>query len=304
MSQRVDGWKAAWESRDVERIVALYAPTATHASPLVPRLYPEAGGTVLHGRDHIRAYFQRALGRFTALRFAIDSVTETESRAAVEYHRHSNVDATHPAHVLELIEWSGESIQTVRVFHFPPEAPIGGLAEQYQAFARYNAWMNERLYMLCATLTDEERQRDLGAFFRSVHGTLNHLLLTDRAWLGRFTHDRGSAESRDATGQPIPMSGRLDQELYADFAQLRRERATTDAAIVAWVGTLDAVTLAAPLAYRTSAGQACEHPLWWAVTHFFNHQTHHRGQVTALLKRLGYDPGVTDMVALLRSEPG
>jgi len=173
-------------------------------------------------------------------------------------------------------------------------------AAQYRALARYNTWMNERLYALCATLSDAERKRDLGAFFRSIHGTLNHLLLTDRAWLGRFTRDRAIAESRDAAGRPIPVA-RLDQELYADFDTLRAERARTDAAIDSWAATLDEVRLAAPLAYRTSAGQACEHPLWWAVTHFFNHQTHHRGQVTTLLKQLGHDPGVTDLVVLLRT---
>ena len=176
------------------------------------------------------------------------------------------------------------------------------LATQYRAFARYNAWMNERLYAAAATLSDEERKRPRGAFFGSIHGTLSHLLLTDRAWLGRFTGDRAIAESRDAEGRPIAMTGRLDQELYADFVLLRRERGRTDADITAWVATLGGARLAAPLAYRTTAGMPQEHPLWWAVTHFFNHQTHHRGQVTTLLFQAGVDPGVTDMIALLRSE--
>jgi uncharacterized damage-inducible protein DinB len=172
----------------------------------------------------------------------------------------------------------------------------------YRAFARYNRWMNERLYALCATLGDDERKHDRGAFFRSIHGTLNHLVLTDRAWLWRFTHDPGLAESRGADGQPIALTGRLDQELYGDFDELRRERARTDAGIEAWVATLDAGRLAAPIAYSTTRGERCEHPLWWALTHFFNHQTHHRGQLTTLLCQLGHDPGVTDMIVLLRSE--
>jgi uncharacterized damage-inducible protein DinB len=175
------------------------------------------------------------------------------------------------------------------------------LVAQYHALARYNAWMNDRVYTTAATLTDEERKRDLGAFFRSIHGTLNHILLADRAWLGRFTRDRTVAESRDAAGNPIALTGRLDQELYADFDRLGHERARTDEAIVRFVAGLTPERLAAPLAYRTSAGEACEHPLWWAVTHFFNHQTHHRGQVTTLLKQLGRDPGVTDLVVLLRT---
>ena len=176
------------------------------------------------------------------------------------------------------------------------------LVEQYRGLARYNRWMNDRLYALCATIPDEERKCDRGAFFRSVHGTLNHLLLTDRAWLGRFTRDPAIAESRDADGALIASTGKLDQELYADFATLRAERGKTDAAIEAFAATLTEERLAANLAYRTTKGTPHEHPLWWAVTHFFNHQTHHRGQLTTLLKQLGYDPGVTDLVFLLRGD--
>ena len=149
---------------------------------------------------------------------------------------------------------------------------MSDLAAQYHALARYNTWMNARLYALCATLPDEVRKEDRGAFFRSIHGTLNRIAYT----------------------------GKLDQELYADFTLLRRERATTDAAIEAWAAGLTAEHLAAPFSYRSSAGQRYDHPLWWAVTHFFNHQTHHRGQLTTLLMQLGHDPGVTDLVALLR----
>jgi uncharacterized damage-inducible protein DinB len=171
--------------------------------------------------------------------------------------------------------------------------------DHYRAMARYNAWMNERLYAVAATLGDGDRWRDLGAFFRSVHGTLNHLLLADRAWLWRFTGDAAIGGSYDTQGRLIEVRA-LDQELYADFETLRRERARTDAAIVAWAAALTPERLAAPLRYRTTDGRACEHPLWWAASHFFNHQTHHRGQVTALLVQLGRDPGVTDLVALLR----
>jgi uncharacterized damage-inducible protein DinB len=171
--------------------------------------------------------------------------------------------------------------------------------DHYRAMARYNRWMNEKLYAVAATLSDEERKRDLGAFFRSVHGTLNHLVLTDRAWLWRFTADPEIAESRDADGRPIRITS-LAQTLYADFDQLRRERARTDAAIETWTGGLDQARLDAPITYRTSAGVAHEHPLWQALTHFVNHQTHHRGQVTTLLKQLGREPGVTDMIVLLR----
>jgi len=171
---------------------------------------------------------------------------------------------------------------------------------QYRTLASYNRVMNEKLYAVASGLSDEERKRDLGAFFRSVHGTLNHLLLADRAWLGRFTHDRALFESLDAEGKAIPFPGALDQELYADFTALRRERARTDAAIEALVERLMPDELAAFFTYRTRTGERCEHPLWWALSHFFNHQTHHRGQVTTLLFQLGHDPGLMDLIAFMR----
>ncbi len=156
----------------------------------------------------------------------------------------------------------------------------------FRAMARYNRWMNERIYKLCEKLPDAERRADRGAFFRSIHGTLNHLLLGDRLWLGRFL----AREFRVGT---------LADELYEDFSELRRERAKTDAAILEWVESLDEKRLAAPLKFRSIVGNRDRSfPLWFAVQHFFNHQTHHRGQVTTLLMQSGVDPGVTDLMWL------
>ncbi len=172
------------------------------------------------------------------------------------------------------------------------------LVAHYQAMARYNTWMNDRLYACCGTLSDEERKRDLGAFFRSLHTTLNHLLVSDRAWLWRFTGDRSLGESRDSAGNVIPYTRQFDQEVYADFAELTRERARTDAAIEHWTARLEPAQLASTLRWKSRDGSLLENPFWIGVTHFFNHQTHHRGQVTTLLKQLGRDPGVTDLVRL------
>ncbi len=162
------------------------------------------------------------------------------------------------------------------------------------ALARYNRWMNDKLYALAATLGDEARKRDCGAFFKSIHGTFNHLLLADRVWLARF---KGVA---DLFAGPAGIRS-LDQELYSDFDELRRERVTTDDDLAAWVSELTPERLAAPLVY-TRSGQKQEFPLWWAVAHLFNHQTHHRGQITTLFTQQGVDPGVTDLVAMLREE--
>src|SRR5690606_9906926 len=101
------------------------------------------------------------------------------------------------------------------------------------ALARYNTWMNERLYGVAATLSDEERRRDRGAFFRSIYGTLNHLLVADRIWLGRF---RSEAVEDGCIGPGGIRS--LDQELCESFEDLRRERSHTDAELSAWVSEL------------------------------------------------------------------
>jgi uncharacterized damage-inducible protein DinB len=155
-----------------------------------------------------------------------------------------------------------------------------------QTMARYNRWMNERLYGCCAQLPDEERKRDVRAFFKSIHGTLNHLLLGDRVWLGRFT------------GKPFVVTS-LAQELYSDFAELRAERDLTDAAIVDWTSSLTKEDFARDLSYvGITSPKPRRYPLWFAVTHFFNHQTHHRGQLTSLLFQRGIDPGVTDLISL------
>jgi uncharacterized damage-inducible protein DinB len=175
------------------------------------------------------------------------------------------------------------------------------LITQFKTMAQYNTWMNRSLYDTCATLSDEERRRDRQAFFRSIHRTLNHLLLTDRVQMGRFV---GAERTRslDGHGRAIDIRS-LDQELYADFATLRREREKTDAMIEAWTASNEITPelLAREMMYEAmSAPGRYRVPMWIAVTHFFNHQAHHRGQITTLLSQLGRDPGVTDLMALYR----
>ncbi|HVJ89590.1 MAG TPA: DinB family protein [Labilithrix sp.] len=166
--------------------------------------------------------------------------------------------------------------------------------EYARVMARYNRWMNDKVYAVANELTDAERKEDRGAFFGSIHRTLNHLLLADRVWLGRFA----GTELQEGEMGPGGIRS-LDQELYADFDELRRERTKTDDDVDAFVATLTDDKLRANLRYRRR-GAVNEFPLWHAVTHLFNHQTHHRGQVTTLLMQAGRDPGVTDLVAMLR----
>jgi uncharacterized damage-inducible protein DinB len=176
------------------------------------------------------------------------------------------------------------------------------LLESYRRLAEYNSWMNETLYESCAQLTDEERRRDLGAFFRSIHATLNHLLMVDHAWLLRCTSDHERYSPRDAAGEVIPITA-LDQILYEDFTALRTQRRVTDRLLEQWLASLDDVSLQGHIEYRSSRGPR-RHPLWWVLTHLFNHQTHHRGQVTTLVKQLGRDPGVTDLIWMMYERYG
>jgi uncharacterized damage-inducible protein DinB len=162
-----------------------------------------------------------------------------------------------------------------------------------RGLARYNRWMNERVYAIGAALREVDRRRDLRAFFRSVHGTLNHVLLVDRLWLGRLVAP-DAAVSRRPDGTPIAVTT-LDHELYADFAEMQSERARTDAVIMRFADGLTPARMTETLTFRAVGdGQMRSMPIWVAVTQLFNHQTHHRGQLTTLLSQLGIDPGVTD----------
>lgn len=159
-------------------------------------------------------------------------------------------------------------------------------AEHARLLARYNAWMNDKLYAACATLSDEERKRDRGAFFRSIHGTLNHLLLADLVWMGRFQ------------GQPFAFRS-LDQELCPTFDELRARRTELDERIQHWAAGLTDAALEAKLQFTSAITKRTHEPvLWKIVAHVFNHQTHHRGQLTALLSQVRVDYGVTDLFLL------
>jgi uncharacterized damage-inducible protein DinB len=165
------------------------------------------------------------------------------------------------------------------------------LREQAVALAAYNSWMNEKVYAAAALLTDEERKRDLGAFFRSVHGSLNHILLGDRAWLQRFR------------GEQVTMTSPTD-ELYGAFEKLRSARRVTDLDIEQFAQGIEDDFADAPFRFwSVTYGKERVVPGWAAVMHMFNHQTHHRGQVTTLLIQLGQDVGVTDLPWMPHFDP-
>lgn len=147
-------------------------------------------------------------------------------------------------------------------------------AEHYRMFAHYNGWANSRLYETAARLSSEQYRADRGAFFKSVHGTLNHLLVTDRIWMHRFTGE-GDGPNR------------LDAILFETFDELRAAREAEDRRILGFVEGLDDRRIEGTIKYRrVSSPEAFEQALAPALAHWFNHQTHHRGQVHALLTGL------------------
>lgn len=156
----------------------------------------------------------------------------------------------------------------------------------FQRMTRYNRWMNQRLLQTCSQLNDEERKRDRGAPFSSIHGVWNHLLLCDRAWLSRFAGVH-------------PSYSRLDEELYSNWDEFKIQRARADDAIDAFVASLTPERLDSTLQFVSLSNPTPrELPMWVAVQHLFNHQTHHRGQITALMEQAGLDCGVTDFAAM------
>ncbi|MFL6692808.1 MAG: DinB family protein [Ramlibacter sp.] len=179
-----------------------------------------------------------------------------------------------------------------------PSSMHGAFLDNYRWLARYNAWFNERLYDACERLPDAERRRDRGAFFGSVHATLNHLLWADKLWLQRFAAQGAAFPALQPGLLALPAGAVHGTLLHEDWPALRVDRRALDAAIEAWVGDMPPEWPATTMAYTNMQGVARKHPAWQALTHFFNHQTHHRGQVTTLLAQAGIDAGMTDLVAL------
>jgi len=158
-----------------------------------------------------------------------------------------------------------------------------------RTMAEYNAEMNRRLYSAAARLSDAERRLPRGAFWGSIHGTLTHILWGDRQWMSRF-----DAWPKPTT--PIKESAQMIEE----FPVLRAEREKADVGISGWAAKVDDARLAGELTWFSgAANREVRAPLRLLVTHFFNHQTHHRGQVHAMLTAAGQQTGDTDLFLLV-----
>ncbi len=154
-----------------------------------------------------------------------------------------------------------------------------------QRMARYNRWQNENLYGVADRLSAEERTKERGAFFGSIHKTLSHLLWADQIWMSRFADI------------PKPPAGIPELvTLYPDWARLKTERVGFDRTIIDWADAVEDPWLKVEQTYYSAATKReWTRPRWLLVTHMFNHQTHHRGQVHCMLTQAGGRPHDTDL---------
>ncbi len=172
------------------------------------------------------------------------------------------------------------------------------LLAHIRLMADYNQWINTRLYAATAELPHDMLIQDRGAFFRSVLGTLNHIMVGDRVWLSRFARHparHASLELFRHTSAPQ----RVDVLIHDTLPALAADRHQLDQTIVDWCTELQADDLACPLPYRSLKGVPAVRPTGSLIMHFFNHQTHHRGQVSTLLSQCGVDIGETDLLGLI-----
>jgi uncharacterized damage-inducible protein DinB len=159
----------------------------------------------------------------------------------------------------------------------------------FEQFAAYNRWANARLYQAAFALSDADYRRDVGAFFKSMHGTLNHLVLTDRIWLKRLD---GQGEHPD----------RLNAILYEDRRALALARADEDERLVRYVAGLDEAAFEGVLGYANTSGKRFEQKRREILAHLFNHQTHHRGHAHMILSICtGREPPPFDLLAYQRN---
>lgn len=163
------------------------------------------------------------------------------------------------------------------------------LIAHFQMLARYNTLANQKLYEACDRLEREEMEKNRPGSFGSIHGILNHILLGDRIWMERF-------EGGGATTPPL---GTL---LYGSFSALRAAREEEDGRIEAFLSTLTEEFLAREFRYVNNRGNLHIDPAPLVLAHFFNHQTHHRGQVCAMLSQTQVTPPSLDMHRLIRPD--
>lgn len=175
------------------------------------------------------------------------------------------------------------------------------LSENLILLADYNAAMNQRMYEAAVQLPEEELLADRRAFFGSILGTLNHLVVGDTLWLQRFSHHPANfAALAPVRAMPAPTA--LSQMQFYELGHWHPHRMELDAIIKAWVREVREEHLSHVLEYANTKGEPMRKRMSSLALHFFNHQTHHRGQVTTMLSQAGIEFGITDLLASIPNE--
>ncbi|RBO82196.1 DinB family protein [Marinomonas aquiplantarum] len=170
----------------------------------------------------------------------------------------------------------------------------------FTLLARYNQWMNEQIYHAAAQLNESQLKQDRGAFFTSILGTLNHNVVGDIIWLKRFAnHPEAKQVLQGVHAFPQPTA--LDELLFTERQSCQQARQRLDELIINLIDELSDDALNGLLTYSNMKGQQASKAFGLLLLHFFNHQTHHRGQLTTLLSQEGLDTGITDLLALIPS---
>ncbi len=171
----------------------------------------------------------------------------------------------------------------------------------FELMADYNQWMNKSIYESASKLSNSELAENRGAFFGSIIGTLNHVLVGDTIWLKRFAGHPSQLSTLDYV-RDLNNPQSLNTILYTDFEKLRTARTKMDSTIQEFTHELTDSVLLSSLAYTNTQGEPFTKKLAYLIQHFFNHQTHHRGQVSTLFNQAGIDTGVTDLLVSIPNE--
>jgi uncharacterized damage-inducible protein DinB len=171
-----------------------------------------------------------------------------------------------------------------------------------RTMARYNAWMNRKLISKAQDMGLERIEQDQKAFFGSIAATFQHIMIGDLVWLRRYA-EAPFFQRLTSVLLNFPEPKSLHERIFSSWHAYTEARTRLDDILINFADSLTAEELATELEFRTMKGDVYRTPLWQLLTHLFNHQTHHRGQITTLMMQQGFDPGVTDLVAMLREAP-
>ena len=162
-----------------------------------------------------------------------------------------------------------------------------GIEDLTELYA-YNGWANERVRNSIRDLDPEVFERDLGASFGSLQGTVAHLVSAQWNWLRRWKSQSAS--------QPLP------SEAFASPKEANHRWIEVDRALADFVDGLDAGSLRQSIALTTPQGSSYSSRLWRAMLHVVNHSSYHRGQIAAMLRQVGATPQATDLMLYNREQ--